>query len=813
MNKEKVVLIGNGMAGIRTLEEIIKREPNRFQFTVFGAEPHPNYNRILLSSVLQGDASVSDIVLNDYDWYERNQIELFTGDAVVRVDCRKKEVWSASGIKRTYDRLIFATGSDPFMLPLPGAEKEGVIAFRNIADCESMINAAKSYQKAVVIGGGLLGLEAARGLLNLKMDVDVIHIADHLMDRQLDSDAGKMLKAELEQQGMQFHLNKKTVKINGHKRVKGISFSDQTSIKADLVVMAVGIRPNVQLAKQSGLKVNQAIVVNDYMETSEEDVYAVGECAEHRGIVYGLVAPLYEQGKVLAEHICTNTSNEVSGYKGSIVSTKLKVSGVNVFSAGAFRDQDETKSIRIHDEFAGVYKKLVVKNNQVVGAVLFGDTNDANRILSLIRSREDISAISKAALFPSETNDSSPSVVATMADEETICGCNGVSKGEIVCAIKEQGLSTVAEIRQCTNASRSCGGCKPEVAELLALTTGTDIMAKPEPLCGCTELTHEAVVASIREMGLSYVREVMSVLGWKSEEGCSKCRPALNYYLGLISPLDYTDDAHSRFVNERVHANIQKDGTFSVVPRMYGGVTNPEQLRKIADVAEKYNVPLLKVTGGQRIDLLGVEKEKLPNVWRDLGMRSGYAYGKTLRTVKTCVGEDFCRFGTQDSISLGIEIEKKYEGLNTPHKVKMAVSACPRNCAESGIKDVGIVGVEGAWEIYVGGNGGVDLRSAELLCKVATNEEVMETISAFLQYYREQATYLERTSHWIERVGLESIKKVIFDDSIERAALIERMEMALSRHKDPWTEIVESEEKQNQLFEKKKIAVKQGGGM
>ncbi|GAF64856.1 nitrite reductase NAD(P)H large subunit [Bacillus sp. TS-2] len=806
--RERVVLIGNGMAGIRTLEEIMKQEPNRFQFVVFGEENHPNYNRILLSSVLQGDANVNDIVLNDYEWYEQNNIELHVGDPIVEVDKKNQIVISANGVKCSYDHLIFATGSNPFMLPLPGSEKEGVIAFRNIRDCESMIETAKSYKKAAVIGGGLLGLEAARGLLNLGMEVDVIHISDYLMERQLDEDAGKMLEKELKKQGMRFHLNKHTEKIIGGKRVKGLKFKDGSSIQADLVVMAVGIRPNVELAEKAGLDIGRAILVDDHMVTNEKNIYAVGECAEHRGIVYGLVAPLYEQGKHLAAYLCSSEKKGVPGYQGSIVYTQLKVSGVDVFSAGEFMDTEETKSIRVHDEFEGVFKKVVVRDHQIVGAVLFGDTADSPRLLSMMRSGQDISEMSKVAILPSESNSASgESVVLTMQDDETICGCNGVTKGDIVSAIKDLGLKTVNEVKQCTNASRSCGGCKPQVAELLALTTGESAADVKEPMCGCTKYTHEEVTASIRDMGLTHIREVMNVLEWSSDAGCSKCRPALNYYLGLVNPSMYIDDSHSRFINERVHANIQNDGTFSVVPRMYGGVTDSEQLRKIADVADKYKVRLLKVTGGQRIDLLGVKKEDLPSMWKDLGMRSGYAYGKTLRTVKTCVGKDFCRFGTQDSIGLGIEIEKKYEGLNTPHKVKMAVSACPRNCAESGIKDVGIVGVEGAWELYVAGNGGVDLRGGELLCKVKTSQEVIDTISAFLQYYREQANYLERTSHWVERVGLDSIKKVVLEDQKEREALIERMDIALENHKDPWTEIVASDEVQKELFEKKNVTV------
>ncbi|MEM1505154.1 (2Fe-2S)-binding protein, partial [Domibacillus sp. 8LH] len=394
------------------------------------------------------------------------------------------------------------------------------------------------------------------------------------------------------------------------------------------------------------------------------------------------------------------------------------------------------------------------------------------------------------------------SLVASMDDSELICGCNGVSKGDIVCAIKENGLTTVEEVKGCTSASRSCGGCKPLVVDLLAHTLGDgfDTSNQKEAICGCTTLSRDEVVEAIREKGLTHTKEVMNVLGWETDGGCSKCRPALNYYLGMINPKEYEDEKASKFVNERMHGNIQKDGTYSVVPRMYGGVTSADDLRKIADVADKYNVPLIKVTGGQRIDLFGVKKEDLPGMWADLDMPSGYAYGKTLRTVKTCVGESFCRFGTQDSMSMGIQMEKKFERIGTPHKVKMAVSACPRNCAESGIKDIGVVGVDGGWEIYVGGNGGTHLRAADLFCKVKTNEEVMEMTGAFMQYYREDAVYLERTAAWVERVGLDHIKEVL-SDKATRDALNARIDEALSVTKEPWKEVIESEKIRKELYE------------
>ncbi|CAF1889783.1 NADPH-nitrite reductase [Bacillus subtilis] len=799
MGKKQLVLVGNGMAGVRAIEEILSVAKDEFQITIFGAEPHPNYNRILLSKVLQGDTDIKDITLNDWDWYEENNIQLYTNETVIKVDTENKTVITDADRIQPYDELILATGSVPFILPIPGADKKGVTAFRDIKDTDTMLAASKQYKKAAVIGGGLLGLEAARGLLNLGMDVSVIHLAPFLMERQLDATAGRLLQNELEKQGMTFLLEKQTEEIVGDDRVEGLRFKDGTSIEADLVVMAVGIRPNTTLGAESGIPVNRGIIVNDYMQTEIPHIYAVGECAEHRGIAYGLVAPLYEQAKVLAKHMC---GIETKPYEGSVLSTQLKVSGVEVFSAGDFNESEEKKAIKVFDEQDGIYKKIVLRGNQIVGAVLFGDSSEGNRLFSMIQKEADISETSKISILQPLSQEAGTSITAAMSDDEIICGCNGVSKGAIIQAIQEKGCSSTDEIKACTGASRSCGGCKPLVEEILQHTLGSDFdaSAQKEAICGCTTLSRDEVVEEIKAKGLSHTREVMNVLGWKTPEGCSKCRPALNYYLGMINPTKYEDDRTSRFVNERMHANIQKDGTYSVVPRMYGGVTNSTDLRKIADVVDKYEIPLVKMTGGQRIDLIGVKKEDLPKVWEDLDMPSGYAYGKTLRTVKTCVGEQFCRFGTQDSMALGIALEKKFEGLNTPHKVKMAVSACPRNCAESGIKDLGVVGIDGGWELYVGGNGGTHLRAGDLLMKVKTNEEVLEYAGAYLQYYRETANYLERTSAWLERVGLSHVQSVL-NDPEKRQELNDRMNETLSVHKDPWKDFLEDKQTSKELFE------------
>lgn len=793
---KKLVLVGNGMAGVRAVEHLLKLAPAAYEITIFGAEPHPNYNRILLSSVLAGGTALDEIVINDTEWYKQNGIRLYAGHKVVRIDVKNRKVFSDLGAVAEYDALLMATGSNPFMLPIAGADKEGVMAFRDIRDCEQMMAAAQKYKKAAVIGGGLLGLEAARGLLHLGMDVSVVHLHHYLMERQLDEPAARMLQQELEGQGMTFLLKKQTAALTGRRRVTGLRFTDGEELEADLAIMAVGIRPNVELAKSAGIEVNRGIIVNDYMETSVQGIYAVGECAEHRGTVYGLVAPLYDQGAVLAKRLA---GVGTPGYEGSVTSTKLKVSGVDVFSAGSFQDSADVTSLRFQDELSGVYKKIVIHNEKLIGAVLFGDTSDGARLFSLIKNGDSVAGKERELLLGISADSwgqSAASRLEQMDDGEIICGCNGVSKGTIVEAIGDKGCSTVSEIKKCTRASGSCGGCKPLVEDLLLLYAGDGVGAGApvkEGICGCTALGRDEIVGEMTRMELKNIKEVMNVLDWREKEGCSRCRPALNYYLGMLWPEEYEDEKESRFTNERYHANIQKDGTYSVVPRIYGGVTSPAELQRIAAVAEKYNVPMVKFTGGQRLDLLGVKKEDLPGMWEELDMPSGHAYGKALRTVKTCVGSTFCRFGTQDSIGMGIRLEKAFERLNTPAKVKLAVSGCPRNCAEATIKDFGVVAIDGGWELYVGGNGGVKVRAAELLGTVKTEDEVEEWTAAYLQYYRENAQWNERTSVWIERVGLETIREAL-ENKENRLALGERIRKTLSRTVDPWKEILHKDE-------------------
>ena len=796
MKKQHLVMIGNGMAGVRTLEELIKLAPDLYDITVFGAEPHPNYNRILLSPVLAGEQTLDEIVLNDWSWYTEHGITLHAGYTVTDVNRAGRTVHAVNAagekISAPYDRLLMATGSNPFILPVPGHDLPGVLAYRDIADTQAMIDAAGKYRNAVVIGGGLLGLEAANGLMKRGMNVTVVHVAPTLMERQLDNTAGHMLQQSLEERGMRFLIGAQTQELvaGPDGRVTAVKFKDGSEAPAELVVMAVGIRPNTALAEKMRLHVNRGIVVSDTMQTvTDGRIYAVGECAAHRGIAYGLVAPLFEQGKVVANHLA---EFGIGRYQGSLTSTKLKVTGIDLFSAGDFQGGEDTEEIVLSDPFGGVYKKLVIKGDKLVGACLYGDTVDGSWYFKLLREGRSVADIRERLMFGEsnigDTGHEGHNKAAAMADSDEVCGCNGVTKGTICKAIKDKGLFTLEEVRKHTKASASCGSCTGLVEQLLMFTAGGDYSASPrtKAMCGCTEHGHQAVRDAIRDNHLLTVQDVMRSLNWQTPDGCPSCRPALNYYLISTWPKEAQDDPQSRFINERSHANIQKDGTYSVVPRMWGGETNASELRRIADVVDKYAIPTVKVTGGQRIDLLGVKKEDLVGVWQDLGMPSGHAYAKALRTVKTCVGSEWCRMGTQDSTQMGKDLERALWRMYAPHKVKLAVSGCPRNCAESGIKDVGVIGVDSGWEIYVGGNGGIKTEVAHFLVKLKTATEVLEYSGAFLQLYREEGWYLERTVHYIGRVGLDYVKKRILDDAEGRRALWERLQFALDGEPDPW---------------------------
>lgn len=777
---KRLVIVGSGMAGTACVEELIKTGKGTFEITVLGKERHPNYNRVLLSQVLTGEKTLNDITTHAPAWYDKTGVRLLLGRKVTGINRGKRVIVTEDGAEERYDKLILALGSSPIVPDIPGAQKDGVVAFRNIDDCERLRGLATKGIKAVVIGGGLLGLEAAHALRSMGAEVTVVHLADRLMERQLDAAAAGFLKEDLERAGMRILLNAETIAITGEDRASGVRFKDGTGIDAGVVVMCVGIRPNTGLAEKSGVYCKRGIVVSDTMQTYDPAIYAVGECVEHRGTTFGLVAQVFEQARVAANHLAGDARLT---FKNRPTAARLKIQGIDLYSAGAIDKDVEGDSIEYCDRKEKVYKRVILREGKISGIIMYGDTFDGPKLFGALTEDADVSKIRRSLLLGGG-KDAAP---MEMTDATVVCGCNGVTKGMIREAIEKKSLFTVEDVKRETKAATSCGGCSGTVERILEETLGSNFEAKAGDagLCPCTKYAREDIVKNIRERELMSVSEVMDTLGWETV-GCEICRPAINYYVGMVWPKGCEDDATSRLVNERTHANIQKDGRFSVVPRLYGGAATPDELKKIADAAIKYNAALVKITGGQRIALIGVRKEDLPAIWNDLGMDSGYAYGKALRTVKTCVGAAFCRYGTQDSLGLGVELEKRLTGLWMPAKVKLSVSGCPRNCSESAIKDIGIVGINGGWEIYAGGCGGVELKAGHHLCTVKTKEEVIAIVGAFIQLYREEAEYTERTFKWIRRAGLDVIKKAVVEDAANREALVERLDLALSAATDPW---------------------------
>jgi nitrite reductase (NADH) large subunit len=796
--KQRLVVIGNGMAGARLVEDVLSRDGGvLYDIVVFGDEPYGNYNRILLSGVLAGTHDPKDIFINPLSWYEQNQVKLHAGVRITEIDRQAKLVRGADGTIEAYDKLVIATGSSPFVPPLQnlysetGSFKEGVFVFRTLNDCDGIANYAGQARSAAVIGGGLLGLEAARGLLNLGLEVKVIHLMPHLMEVQLDSSAGDVLRRTMERLGVAVYLEKSTTAVLGNGHVTGLQFKDGTTLDCDMVVISAGIRPNAALAKQAGLTVERGIMVGDDLASPDDpDIYSVGECAQHRGQVYGLVAPLWEQTHILAERLTGRNPN--ASYRGSKVSTKLKVMGVELAVMGikdAVHEDDEV--VTYVEPMRGVYKKLLIRNGRLAGAILLGDASGAPNLLQAFDRNMMLPENRAELLFPLAAE--SPELsLEDLPDSAQVCNCNGVSKGQLVQAISN-GCRSYKALCDATRAGTGCGSCKPQIQAVLASAAGDLVIEDPSAhfYVPGVPLAKPELIQAVREQNLRSVSAVFEALAEGREDLASKV--GLASLLKTIWGKDYEDQRDARFINDRVHANIQKDKTFSVIPRIYGGVTSASQLRRIAEVAEKYQVPMVKITGGQRIDLLGITKEDLPNVWRDLDMPSGHAYSKAFRTCKTCVGTEFCRYGVGDSTTLGIQIEKRFQGLEAPHKMKLAATGCPRNCAEATTKDLGVVAIEGGkWEIYIGGAAGSRVRKGDVLCVVDTHEEVLKYMGRFMQYYREHGKYLERTYDFVERLGIEKIKSLLVADKegiCER--LDEDIQAAVDAYVDPWQEASE----------------------
>ncbi|AWM38286.1 Nitrite reductase [NAD(P)H] [Gemmata obscuriglobus] len=782
--KPKLVVIGNGMAGARFLEDVLALDPELFDITVFGDEPYGNYNRILLSNVLNGTQDAKEIFLNPLAWYEENGITLHAGARVTRID-RDAKVVHTGDAAVPYDYLVFATGSKPFIPPIPGTPLHGVFAFRTLDDCRNIAEYAKGCKTAVVIGGGLLGLEAAKGLMTHNVEVTVVEVNPWLMSVQLDEAGGKVLGETIAKLGIKARTSGVTKELLGHLKVNGVRFADGSELPADIVVISAGIRPNAELAKECGIACDKAIVVDDQLRTSDPAVFGVGECVQHNGMIYGLVAPLWEQTKVLAKVL--TGADTTATYSGSKIATKLKVMGVELASMGRINDLCPTDEVVQFSEPARqVYWKAIIRDGKVSAACLLGDLSPADDLMRMFQAGGPVPE-RRLELFFTAGSAKKEASLADLPDSHQICDCNGVCKGTIVQAIKK-GKCTVPAVGKATRAGTGCGSCKKLVKGLIEAVAG-GVKADPSEswYVAAVPMDKPTLVAAVKARGLKSVSAVLRELGTADDE---KSRNGLASMLKGIWGTEYIDERDSRFVNDRVHANIQKDGTFSVVPRVYGGITTADDLIKIGEVAKKYAVPMVKFTGGQRVDLLGIKKEDLPGVWADLGMPSGYAYAKALRTVKTCVGSEFCRYGTNDSTGLGIDLEKRFQGFEFPAKVKLAVSGCPRNCAESTVKDVGVIATEGGeWEISVGGAAGAHVRKTDVLCRVPTKHDALKVIGRFLIYYRDNAKWLERTYDFVPRVGVEKLREIIVNDSLGVCAALDvEVEKTMAAYVDPWLE-------------------------
>lgn len=782
--RERLVVIGNGMAGARLVEDILAIDRQRFDIVMFGDEPYGNYNRILLSNVLNGSQDADEIFLNPLEWYEQNGVTLHAGKRVTKID-RERKVVSGDGVEEPYDVLVFATGSRAFVPPVPGTTLHGVFVFRTLDDCRNIAEYTKNCQNAVVIGGGLLGLEAAKGLMTHNVSVTVVEMAPWLMSVQLDESGGKVLGETIAKMGITAKTATVTKELLGHTSVTGVKFGDGSEVPADIVVISAGIRPNAELGKECGLTVDRAIVVDDQLRTSDPDVYGVGECVQHNGMIYGLVAPLWEQTKVLAKVLTGADVN--AGYTGSKIATKLKVMGVELASMGRIGDVKPTDEVvQFAEPSRQVYWKAVIREGKLNAACLLGDLGPADDLMEMFQKGTPAPE-RRLELFFTAASEKKDSSLADLPDSHQVCDCNGVSKGTVCDAIRA-GHCTVPAVGKITRAGTGCGSCKKLVKGLIEAVAG-GLKADPSEAwyVPAVPLDKPTLVAEAKNRGLKSVSAVLKELGTAEDE---KSKAGLASMLKSIWGREYIDERDARFVNDRVHANIQKDGTFSVIPRTYGGVTTADELIRIGEVAKKYNVPMVKYTGGQRIDLLGIKKDDLPKVWADLGMPSGYAYTKALRTVKTCVGSEFCRYGTNDSTALGIALEKKYQGFEFPAKVKLGVSGCPRNCAESTVKDVGVVATEGGeWEILVGGAAGAHVRKTDVLCRVKTQTEAIAIIGRFLIYYRDNAKWLERTYDFVPRMGIEKVRDVIVNDSLGLGEHFDtEVEKTAAAYVDPWLE-------------------------
>ena len=798
---KRILVVGHGMVGQRFLESLTRDGTADLQITMLAEEPRLAYDRVNLSKYFSG-SSVEDLTLTTREFFDQHGIELYSGDPVSAIDRVNRRVTTKSGAEYEYDVLVLATGSSPFVPPIPGRERPGVFVYRTIEDLEAISEAGRNSTRGVVIGGGLLGLEAAKALKDLGLATHVVEFAPRLMAVQVDEGGGGLLRSRIEALGVSVHTGKNTTRIEeGEAARHRMVFADGGFLETDVIVVSAGIRPRDELARDCGLDVapRGGIAINGDCRTSDENIFAIGECAAFEGRVFGLVAPGYQMARIAAARIL---EAEEPAFAGADMSTKLKLLGVEVGSIGdAHAATPGARVYSFFDQRKEVYKKLVVdaEGKVLIGAVLVGDTSDYSMWHQTVMNNMALPENPETLLFPAGAAGAGAQPagagLSALPDTAQVCSCNNVSKGGLCSAI-EAGCTTVGALKAKTKAGTSCGGCTPLVTQLLNAELKKRGVSVNTSMCEHFPYTRQQLFHLVR---IGELRTFDSVIEKHGKGlGCDICKPAVASILASCwnEFVLKKRNAALQDTNDYFLANMQKDGTYSVVPRVPGGEITPEGLIAIGSVARKYGL-YTKITGGQRIDLFGAQVHELPLIWKELidaGFESGHAYGKALRTVKSCVGSTWCRYGVQDSVGLAIDLENRYKGLRAPHKIKFAVSGCTRECAEAQGKDVGVIATEGGWNLYVSGNGGMKPRHADLLARDLDTPTLIKYIDRYLMFYIRTADRLQRTSTWLENLegGIEYVRKVVCEDSLGIGAELEAdMARVIANYACEWKVAIE----------------------
>lgn len=809
-DRKTIVVIGNGMVGLRFCEKLVEFDTAKnFRIVTFCEEPRAAYDRVGLTSFF-AHRDAQKLMLARMEWYRNNGVEIHLGDRACDIDREAKVVRSNKGVELSYDSVVIATGSYPFVPPIPGVDKKGVFVYRTIEDLEHIIAYSKKSKRCAVIGGGLLGLEAAKAAYDLGLETHVIEFAPRLMPRQVDDAGSRILVQKIEELGVRVHINTGTKEISGERHVEQMSFNDGATLDVDMIIVSTGIRPRDDLAREAELEVGErgGIQVNDRLQTSDPDIFAIGECALHGGMVYGLVAPGYEMAEAVAWNLCQpEDSDELRHFSGTDLSTKLKLMGIDVASFGDYEaGPEKAVGIAFEDPFGGVYKKLVFSKDgkHLVGGVLVGDASEYGMFSIMAKSEQELPCQPRELLVGASSTAASLGGVDAMPESAQICSCNNVTKGAICSAIRDQELDSVGAVKMCTNAGTGCGGCLPLVTDLFNSEMKRTGKVVKNNLCEHFAHSRTELFGIIKVKELKSFGEVMAACGTGS--GCEVCKPTISSILASLWNDNILEEEHQTLQdsNDRFLANTQRGGLYSVVPRVPGGEITPDKLIVLGDVAKKFNL-YTKITGGQRVDLFGAQVQDLPDIWEqlvDAGFESGHAYGKSLRTVKSCVGTTWCRFGVGDSVGFAVRIENRYKGIRSPHKVKMAVSGCVRECAEAQCKDVGLVATEHGYNLYVCGNGGAKPRHADLLVADIDEEAAIKYIDRFFMYYISTADKLTRTSVWLEKLegGIEHVRDVVINDSLGICDELEkRMQHLVDTYQCEWKRVV-NDPKQRERF-------------